>query len=97
MSFPCPWVRKGSVQEQRMSSARNRSQSGESPQVSQRILQHDLEGVGEAMTAFDGFKSAGPVLESMVLQRPIDSQQRSFLEQLVYKARNLFGLVRSWR
>ena len=80
-----------------MSSARNRSQSGESPQVSQRILQHDLEGVGEAMTAFDGFKSAGPVLESMVLQRPSDSQQRSFLEQLVYKARNLFGLVRSWR
>ena len=79
-----------------MSSARNRSQSVESPQVTQRILQHDLEGVGEAMTAFDGFKSAGPVLDSIVLQRPSDPQQRSFVRQLLHKARNLFVLVRSW-
>ena len=80
-----------------MSFARNRSQSVESPQVTQRILQHDLEGVGEAMTAFDGFKSAGPVLDSIVLQRPSDPQQRSFVQQLLHKARNLFVLARSWR
>lgn len=80
-----------------MSSACNRSQSGESPQVTQRILQHDLEGVGEAMTAFDGFKSAGPVLKSMALQRPSGPQQRSFVQQLLNKARNLFVLVRSRR
>ena len=53
-----------------MSSARNRSQSEHSPQVKQRILQHDLEGAGEALTAFDGFKSSGPVLQAMVLKRP---------------------------
>ena len=53
-----------------MSSVRYRSHPYASPQITQRILQHDLEVVGEAMTAFDGFSSAGPVLEPMVLQRP---------------------------
>ena len=48
------------------------------------------------MTAFDGFESAGPVLDSIVLQRPSDPQQRSFVQQLLHKARNLFGLARSW-
>ena len=80
-----------------MSTVRNRSQSPESPQVTQRILQHDLEGVGEAMTAFDGFQSAGTVLDSVVLQRPSGPHQRSPLQQLLKQARNLFGLVRSLR
>ncbi len=53
-----------------MSSVRNRSQSHFSPQVNQRVLQHDLEGASEALAAFDGFESAGPVLQSSVLQRP---------------------------
>ncbi len=80
-----------------MSSVRNRSQSHQSPQVTQRILEHDLEGVGDAMTAFDGFKSAGPVLSSTVLQRPSGPQQRSILRELLHQARNLFALVRFWR
>ena len=80
-----------------MSSARNRSQSEHSPQVKQRILQHDLEGAGEALTAFDGFKSAGPVLQAMVLKRPRGPQQDSLLQQLLKQARNLFVSVRSWR
>ena len=37
-----------------MSSVRNRSQSHHSPQVNQRVLQHDLEGATKALTAFDG-------------------------------------------
>ena len=45
-----------------MSSVRNRSQSHFSPQVNQHVLQHDLEGATEALAAFDGFESAGPVL-----------------------------------
>ena len=80
-----------------MSSARNRSQSEHSPQVKQRILQHDLEGAGEALTAFDGFKSSGPVLQPMVLKRPRGPQQDSLLQQLLKQARNLFVSVRSWR
>lgn len=81
-----------------MSSARNRSQSEHSPQVKQRILQHDLEGAGEAaLTAFDGFKSSGPVLQAMVLKRPRGPQQDSLLQQLLKQARNLFVSVRSWR
>ena len=80
-----------------MSSAHNRSQSEHSPQVKQRILQHDLEGAGEALTAFDGFKSSGPVLQAMVLKRPRGPQQDSLLQQLLKQARNLFVSVRSWR
>ena len=80
-----------------MSSARNRSQSEHSPQVKQRILQHDLEGAGEALTAFDGFKSSGPVLQAMVLKRPRGPQQDSLLQHLLKQARNLFVSVRSWR
>ena len=95
LSFHCRSGRTETVQEQRMSSVRNRSQSHQSPQVTQRILQHDLEGVGEAMTAFDGYKSAGPVLGSSVLQRPSGPQQRSILQQLLFQARKLFALVRS--
>ena len=76
-----------------MSTARNRSQSHVSPQLTQQILQQDLDGVGEALSAFDGFRSSGPVLESIVLQRPMRPHQRSFLEQLLKQVRHLFGLV----
>ena len=80
-----------------MSSVRNRSQSHFSPQVNQRVLQHDLEGATEALAAFDGFESAGPVLQSTVLQRPMAPQQRSLLQQWLKQARNLFASVCSWR
>ena len=45
-----------------MSSIRYRSHSHASPQITQRILQHDFEVVGDVMTALDGFSSAGPIL-----------------------------------
>ena len=80
-----------------MSSVRNRSQSHFSPQVNQRVLQHDLEGATEALAAFDGFESAGQVLQSTVLQRPRGPQQRSLLQQWLKQARNLFASVCSWR
>ena len=80
-----------------MSSVRNRSQSHHSPQVNQRVLQHDLEGATEALTAFDGFESAGPVLQATVLQRPRGPHQRSLLQQLQKQARKLFALARFWR
>ena len=80
-----------------MSSVRNRLQSHHSPKVNQRVLQHDLEGASEALAAFDGFESAGPVLQCTVLQRPRGPQQRSLVQQLLKQARNLFASVRSWR
>ena len=80
-----------------MSSGRNRLQSHHSPKVNQRVLQHDLEGDKEALTAFDGFEFAGPVLPTTVLQRPRGPQQRSLLQQWLKQARNLFASVRSWR
>ncbi|EHA60490.1 hypothetical protein [Synechococcus sp. WH 8016] len=78
-----------------MSSIRNRSHH--SPQVNQRILEHDLEGAGEALMAFDGFQSEGPELETMVLQRPSGPQQPGLLQQLLKKVNNLFAFVRSRR
>ena len=80
-----------------MSSVRNRSQSHHSPQVNQRVLQHDLEGATEALTAFDGFESAGPVLQATVLQRPRVPQQLSLLQQLKNQALKLFAFARFWR
>lgn len=80
-----------------MSSVRNRSLSHFSSQVNQRVLQHDLEGATEALAAFDGFESAGPVLQSTVLQRLMGLQQRSLLQTWLKQARNLFASVRSWR
>ena len=82
-----------------MSSARNRSQSNQSPQVDQRILQHDLEGAGQELMAFDGFQSSGPVLQAKVLQRPQAPQeqgllQRGLLQQVLDQVRNLFGSIR---
>lgn len=80
-----------------MSSIRNRSHSHHSPQVNQRILDHDLEGAGEALMAFDGFQSEGPELETIVLQRPSGPQQPGLLQQLLKKVNNLFAFVRSRR
>jgi hypothetical protein len=51
----------------------------------------------EALTAFDGFESAGPVLQAAVLQRPRGPQQRSLLQQLQKQARKLFAFARFWR
>jgi len=49
-----------------MASARYRSRRS----LSQRSLQHDLQGARDALIAFDGFEPAGVPVPAAVLQRP---------------------------
>ena len=79
-----------------MSLARNRSQSSHSPNVNQRALQLHLQGVQDAITAFDGYEAAGPEINSTVLERPAVRQRMSFLERLLEKGRRLVSAVAQW-
>ena len=98
LSIDCSWVRQESVQRSiKMSFARNRSQSNDSPQVSSRTLQQDLQGSHEALIAFDGYESAGPVLQASVLQRPTVHHHPNFLQRLVRRGRRLFAALRFTR
>ena len=74
-----------------MSFARNRSKSSNSPQVKLRALQQHLQGAQDAMTAFDGYQSSGPMLQSAVLQRPAKRQRMTVLQRLLEKGRRLLS------
>ena len=74
-----------------MSFTRNRSQSSHSPNVKQRALQLHLQGAQDAITAFDGYESAGPRIQSTVLERPAGRQGVSVWKRLLEKGRRLFS------
>ena len=74
-----------------MSFTRNRCQSSNSPNVKQRALQLHLQGAQDAITAFDGYESAGPGIQSTVLERPAGRQRMSVLERLLEKGRRLLS------
>jgi hypothetical protein len=73
-----------------MSFTRNRSQSSHSPHVKPRALEY-LQGAQDAMTAFDGYQSSGPMLQSAVLQRPAKRQRMTVLQRLLEKGRRLLS------
>ena len=79
-----------------MSFTRNRSQSSDSPNVKQRALQLHLQGAKDAITAFDGYESAGPRIQSTVLERPAGRQRMSVLERLLENGRRLVSAVAQW-
>ena len=72
-----------------MSFTRNRSQSSHSPNVNARALQLHLQGAQDAMTAFDGYESVGPVIQSTVLERPAGRQRMKVLQRLWEQGRRL--------
>lgn len=81
-----------------MSFARNRSQSGDSPTVKPRALQLHLQGAQDALTAFDGYQSTGPVVQASVLERPAGRQQMTVLQRLVERvSRFVLSIVRLFR
>ena len=43
------------------------------------------------MTAFDGYQSSGPMLQSAVLQRPAKRQRMTVLQRLLEKGRRLLS------
>ena len=76
-----------------MSLARNRSQSSHSPNVKPRSLQLHLQGAQDAMTAFDGYESVGPGIQSTVLERPAGRQRMTVLQWLWEQGRRLVSTV----
>ena len=76
-----------------MSFTRNRSQSSHSPNVKQRALQLHLQGAQDAMTAFDGYESVGPGIQSTVLERPAGRQRMTVLQRLWEQGRRLVSTV----
>ena len=74
-----------------MSFTRNRSQSSHSPHVKPRALQQHLQGAQDAMMAFDGYQSSGPVLQSAVLKRPAKRLRMTVLQRLLEKGRRLYS------
>ena len=76
-----------------MSFARNRSQSSDSPNVKSRALQLHLQGAQDVMTAFDGYESVGPGIQSTVLERPAGRQRMTVLQRLWEQVRRLVSTV----
>jgi hypothetical protein len=76
-----------------MSFTRNRSQSSHSPNVKQRALQLHLQGAQDAITAFDGYESVGPGIQSTVLERPAGRQRMTVLQRLWEQVRRLVSTV----
>ena len=58
-----------------------------------RALQLHLQGAQDAMKAFDGYESSGPVIQSTVLDRPSGRQRMSVRERLLEKGRRLVAAV----
>jgi hypothetical protein len=76
-----------------MSITRNRSQSQHGPQVQPRTLQQHLQGFQDVLSAFDGYQSSGPGLQSTVLQRPTGRQRLTVLQRLLDRGRRLVSAV----
>ena len=81
-----------------MSFTRNRSRSSHSPNVKPRALQLHLQGAQDAMTAFDGYESSGPLIQAAVLSRPTGRRRKTVLQRLLEKGRSfLSSLVQTLR
>jgi hypothetical protein len=76
-----------------MSFTRNRSRSSHSPNVTPHALQLHLQGEQDALSAFDGYHSSGPVLQPSVLERPVGFQRLTVLQQLLRRGRRFVSSI----
>ena len=61
--------------------------------LTQRALQHDLQGARDALIAFDGFEPAVSPVPAAVLQRPSDAPRQAWPQWLAWM-RNLWSSMR---
>ena len=73
-----------------MATARYRS----SRSLTQRSLQHDLQGARDALIAFDGFEPAGHPVPAAVLERPSAGSTLKGWPQWLQWARQLWTSMR---
>ena len=72
-----------------MASARHRARRS----LTQRALQHDLQGARDALIAFDGFGPAGHPVPAAVLQRPSSDVAPRRWPQWMQRARQWWASV----
>ena len=73
-----------------MSALRNRTHA----RFSSRRIDQELQGAQDALIAFEGYSSSGPVLNASVLQRPASRRSGSWFEKVLFQVQHLFaGLV----
>ena len=62
-----------------MSTSRNRAHS----RFSSRRIDQELQGAQDALIAFEGYGSNGPMLHASVLQRPAGRRSGAWIDKLV--------------
>ena len=74
-----------------MSALRNRTHA----RFSSRRIDQELQGAQDALIAFEGYSSSGPVLNASVLQRPASRRSGSWFEKVLFQVQHLFAGLRS--
>ena len=74
-----------------MSVSRNRTHE----RFSSRRIDQELQGAQDALIAFEGYSSSGPMLNASVLQRPASRRSGSWFDKIVEKVHHLFAGRRS--
>ena len=74
-----------------MSTSRNRAHARFSP----RRIDQELQGAQDALIAFEGYGSNGPVLHASVLQRPASRRSGTWFDRMLSQVHQLFVGLRS--
>ena len=77
--------------DQTMSTSRNRARS----RFSSRRIDQELQGAQDALIAFEGYGSHGPMLHVSALERPADRGQDTWLQRFQHQWHQWFEAVRS--
>ena len=72
-----------------MSALRNRTHA----RFSSRRIDQELQGAQDALIAFEGYSSSGPVLNASVLQRPASRRSGSWFEKVLFQVQHSLDFV----
>ena len=86
------WMQTGDRSPARpMSASRNRTHA----RFSSRRIDQELQGAQDALIAFEGYGSNGPVLHASVLQRPASRRSGTWVQRMLSQVHHLFSGRRS--
>ena len=74
-----------------MSLSRNRAHA----RFSSRRIDQELQGAQDALIAFEGYGSNGPILHASALQRPGVRRSGTWFDRVLTQLQHLFAGVRS--
>ena len=74
-----------------MSASRNRTHA----RFSSRRIDQELQGAQDALIAFEGYGSTGPLLHTSVLQRPSSRRSGTWLDRMLTQVHQLLVGLRS--